>query len=308
MSSGFVPPPRADTSCLPQTNDNPATPNHALQRTATAVTPAASSLRLSSATQRSRQPRGSLSLRSLAVARTMTYTSNSKYLIAAFLIATANLVFAQNGPIATVTGNALAVTADTNTSSSITYYATIPDTVTAADIFGVAHAEGTSTLFQLSDSFDFDFSSEVYVSSANNTAPSAEAVLALSFTATAPVHVTLSSDTYASSLSNGHSTSYVALNDAQSGALITDNGANLNLRGINYYGGQSVQFDGWLPAGSYYFQASAEAYLNPNPSIPQTYGESRYQGTLSVSQVPEPSSALFAAIGIVVLFHRRTRK
>ena len=38
----------------------PATPNHALQRTRAAVTPAASCLRLSPATQRSRQPRGSL--------------------------------------------------------------------------------------------------------------------------------------------------------------------------------------------------------------------------------------------------------
>ena len=45
------------------------TPNHALQRTRAAVTPAASSLRLSPPTQRSRQPRGSLSLRSLGVAR-----------------------------------------------------------------------------------------------------------------------------------------------------------------------------------------------------------------------------------------------
>ena len=43
-----------------------ATPNHALQRTRAAVTPAASSLPPSPpATQRSRQPRGSLSLRSL---------------------------------------------------------------------------------------------------------------------------------------------------------------------------------------------------------------------------------------------------
>ena len=42
-----------------------ATPNHALQRTRAAVTPAASGLRLSPTAQRSRQPRGSLSLRSL---------------------------------------------------------------------------------------------------------------------------------------------------------------------------------------------------------------------------------------------------
>ena len=42
-------------------------PNHALQRTGAAVTPAASSLRLAPTTQRSRQPRGSLSLRSLGV-------------------------------------------------------------------------------------------------------------------------------------------------------------------------------------------------------------------------------------------------
>ena len=52
-------PPRA----TPMTK--PATPNHALQRTGAAVTPAASSLRLSPATQRSRQPRPSLSLGSL---------------------------------------------------------------------------------------------------------------------------------------------------------------------------------------------------------------------------------------------------
>ena len=44
-----------------------ATPNHALQRTRAAVTPAASGLRLAPATQRSRQPRGSLSLGSLGV-------------------------------------------------------------------------------------------------------------------------------------------------------------------------------------------------------------------------------------------------
>ena len=43
-----------------------ATPNHALQRTRAAVTPAASDLRLSPTAQRSRQPRGSLSLGSLA--------------------------------------------------------------------------------------------------------------------------------------------------------------------------------------------------------------------------------------------------
>ena len=42
-----------------------ATPNHALQRTRAAVTPAASGLRLAPAAQRSRQPRGSLSLGSL---------------------------------------------------------------------------------------------------------------------------------------------------------------------------------------------------------------------------------------------------
>ena len=41
------------------------TPNHALQRTGAAVTPAASCLRLSPTTQRSRQPRPSLSLGSL---------------------------------------------------------------------------------------------------------------------------------------------------------------------------------------------------------------------------------------------------
>ena len=43
------------------------TPNHALQRTGAAVTPAASCLRLSPAAQRSRQPRPSLSLGSLGV-------------------------------------------------------------------------------------------------------------------------------------------------------------------------------------------------------------------------------------------------
>ena len=43
------------------------TPNHALQRTGAAVTPAASCLRLSPTTQRSRQPRPSLSLGSLGV-------------------------------------------------------------------------------------------------------------------------------------------------------------------------------------------------------------------------------------------------
>ena len=43
-------------------------PNHALQRTGAAVTPAASCLRLSPTTQRSRQPRPSLSLWSLGVA------------------------------------------------------------------------------------------------------------------------------------------------------------------------------------------------------------------------------------------------
>ena len=48
-----------------------ATPNHALQRTRAAVTPAASGLRLSPATQRSRQPRGSLSLGSLAVSSSL---------------------------------------------------------------------------------------------------------------------------------------------------------------------------------------------------------------------------------------------
>ena len=43
------------------------TPNHALQRTRPAVTPAASSRRLSPTTQRSRQPGESLSLGSLGV-------------------------------------------------------------------------------------------------------------------------------------------------------------------------------------------------------------------------------------------------
>ena len=53
-----------------------ATPNHALQRTRAAVTPDASGLRLAPTTQRSRQPRGSLSLRSLGVAtRTMKLTT-----------------------------------------------------------------------------------------------------------------------------------------------------------------------------------------------------------------------------------------
>ena len=47
---------------IPQTA---ATPNHALQRTGAAVTPAASCRRLSPTTQRSRQPRPSLSLGSL---------------------------------------------------------------------------------------------------------------------------------------------------------------------------------------------------------------------------------------------------
>ena len=50
-------------------NSQRTSPNHALQRTRAAVTPAASSLPPSPpATQRSRQPRGSLSLGSLGVA------------------------------------------------------------------------------------------------------------------------------------------------------------------------------------------------------------------------------------------------
>ena len=51
----------------------PNAPNHALQRTRAAVTPAASGLRLAPATQRSRQPRGSLSLRSLGVTLRLGY-------------------------------------------------------------------------------------------------------------------------------------------------------------------------------------------------------------------------------------------
>ena len=47
---------------------NTKSPNHALQRTGAAVTPAASCLRLSPTAQRSRQPRPSLSLGSLGVA------------------------------------------------------------------------------------------------------------------------------------------------------------------------------------------------------------------------------------------------
>ena len=55
------------TFCRASTEAKP-TPNHALQRTRAAVTPAASGLPPSPpATQRSRQPRGSLSLRSLGV-------------------------------------------------------------------------------------------------------------------------------------------------------------------------------------------------------------------------------------------------
>ena len=44
------------------------TPNHALQRTGAAVTPAASAAAFPPAVQRSRQPRRSLSLGSLGVA------------------------------------------------------------------------------------------------------------------------------------------------------------------------------------------------------------------------------------------------
>ena len=50
-------------------------PNHALQRTGAAVTPAASCLRLSPTAQRSRQPRPSLSLGSLGVAAHIPVTS-----------------------------------------------------------------------------------------------------------------------------------------------------------------------------------------------------------------------------------------
>ena len=49
------------------------TPNHALQRTGAAVTPAASSLRLSPTAQQSRQPRPSLSLGSLGVATRVVF-------------------------------------------------------------------------------------------------------------------------------------------------------------------------------------------------------------------------------------------
>ena len=54
------------------------TANHALQRTGAAVTPAASCLRLSPAAQRSRQPRRSLSLGSLGVARVLRGTEASE--------------------------------------------------------------------------------------------------------------------------------------------------------------------------------------------------------------------------------------
>jgi len=47
-------------------HQKPATPNHALQRTAPRVTLAASGLHLSPTTQRSRQPGESLSLGSFA--------------------------------------------------------------------------------------------------------------------------------------------------------------------------------------------------------------------------------------------------
>ena len=74
--STFVSPYPDCAGCLPShthfpvgttSMPTPATPNHALQRTGAAVTPAASCLRLSPAAQRSRQPRPSLSLGSLGV-------------------------------------------------------------------------------------------------------------------------------------------------------------------------------------------------------------------------------------------------
>ena len=71
------------SSLIPTT----ATPNHALQRTRAAVTPAASGLRLSPAAQRSRQPRGSLSLGSLAVATRIVRTTLQIFLCAACFLA-----------------------------------------------------------------------------------------------------------------------------------------------------------------------------------------------------------------------------
>jgi hypothetical protein len=50
------------------TTETTATPNQALQRTGAAVTPAASAAAFPPTTQRSRQPRRSLSLGSLGVA------------------------------------------------------------------------------------------------------------------------------------------------------------------------------------------------------------------------------------------------
>ena len=64
----------------------PETPNHALQRTRPAVTPAASCLRLSPTAQRSRQPGESLSLGSLGVATRIVRTKPIITFLAAILI------------------------------------------------------------------------------------------------------------------------------------------------------------------------------------------------------------------------------
>ena len=63
LSTSYITSFRPSESFLMQS----ATPNHALQRTGAAVTPAASATAFPPTTQRSRQPRRSLSLRSLGV-------------------------------------------------------------------------------------------------------------------------------------------------------------------------------------------------------------------------------------------------
>ena len=164
----------------------------------------------------------------------------------------------------------------------------------------MAHAEGTGTLSRSSDSINLDFSSDVYVSSAANTSPSAGAAISLLFTATTPVHLSLSATTHASPLTTGHSISYISLNNSTSGALLVRAGSN-----SSGDSSEAAQFDDWIPAGRYLLQTGAEAYLDPNPTFPQTYGASGFSGTISIS-VPEPASALLLLFGAAICLQRRT--
>ena len=81
------------TDSLAVSNRN-ETPNHALQRTGAAVTPAASAAAFPSAAQRSRQPRPSLSLGSLGVATRVVFNGAFSPVFPYFMSPTSYLVVA----------------------------------------------------------------------------------------------------------------------------------------------------------------------------------------------------------------------